>query len=998
MKSYIVTILILCFSILSDAQNGWRPLEKEVKVTIENKSQATRLGEMGFNTDFYPGFAIVYVIPSEYKQLTESGLSCEVITEDLNLKYHNFWKSRDEYSSYAEIIDIMDSLVIEYPGICNKITYGTSLEGRELSALKISFNVMIDENEAEVMFDAGIHGDEIGGAENCIRFARKLCIDYGTDSLITELINSREIFIYPMVNPDGRENMIRYNANGVDLNRDWGYMWNGEGNSPDAFSQTETQCLRDCMYNNQFVIHTTYHSGTEYISYPWSYRSDIAPDKAHIDYLASTYSSTSGYSDLPYGQGNTGMYPINGSTKDGNYGIMGSISWSMEISMAKQPPPSLITFYYNNNVPAMLAMIEHAGYGLAGTITDAISGEPVQAIIYVDDFIQCYSDPLVGDYHKYVLPGTYSITVSANGYQSQTKESIVVSNYNSAAITNFQLQPDSGNYAYKIVCCRIPDNNEADEGNTKAVFGAPDSINYSIGKNGWIVIDMMEPIEDGEGNDFIIYEGDDSSEGYKVFASNSINGPWLFVADGSGTNEFDLSIFPLNSVQFIKVKDDGDGVANANNAGFDLDAIQDIDHLTGVEILLNSYVIVDTASNGNGFIDPGETVLLEVELFNTGVNEAVDVAGIISASPFLIAMIDPIATFGNIQPNDSALGTFLFSASNTTLIGQSISIQLEVTSNNGNYLNNYDLIFEIGETPVLIIDLDGNLNSGITMSSSCDSLDIFHKYLHSVPEDLSRYNSVFVCLGTADSNYILTNDEGELLKNYLLNGGNLYMEGGNTWYTDYQTPVHPLFNLIGIDDGSNQLSNITGLANTFVSDMTFDYSGDGNSIDHLESTLIGFEIFSSILPEYNCVVANDALTYKTIGSSFEFGSLVDGIYPSTKKEYFKRILDFFAGLYTSTPENSINENSILSDCFPNPFSQKTIMNFRVIQNSHVKLDIIDLSGRNVKTLLNSTFTKGDYSVTWNGINEQGVSVEPGIYLYQLQIDNYQITKKVLLRH
>ena len=181
----------------------------------------------------------------------------------------------------------------------------------------------------------------------------------------------------------------------------------------------------------------------------------------------------------------------------------------------------------------MLAMIENSGYGLDGIITDANTGDPVQAIIYVNDYFQFYNDPIVGDYHKYVLPGTYSITVSANGYETQTINNVVVTGNTSVTTTNFQLQPDSGDYVYRIVSSRIPGNNEADEGNTQAVFGEPDNISYSIGKNGWVVIDMQEPIVDGEGNDLIVYENDESAEGYTCYVSEGKDGPWISLGTGS---------------------------------------------------------------------------------------------------------------------------------------------------------------------------------------------------------------------------------------------------------------------------------------------------------------------------------------------------------------------------------------------------------------------------------------------------------------------------------
>ena len=844
---------------------------KEVKVNIENQSQAQQLYDLHLNADYYDDHAIMYVVPAEYNRLIDLGFTCEILINDLNKHYKNFWKNRDAYHSYQEIIDLMDSLVGAFPSICTKTVYGTSVEGRELSALKISDNVLTDENEAEVMFDGGIHGDEIGAAENCIRFARMLCLEYGNDPTITDLIDTREIWIYLMVNPDGRENMSRYNSNGIDLNRDWGYMWDAWGNSTGAYSQPESKALRACMYENQFVVHTTYHSGTEYVSYPWSYRSDWAPDKAHINYLAGIYSSTSGYPNLEYGQGCTGMYPINGSSKDSNYGIMGSISWSMEISYNKQPPSSQIMMYYNYNEPAMLSMIEYSGYGLQGTITDVNTGDPVQAIVYVEDYFQTYNDPIVGDYHKYVLPGTYSITVSANGYETQTINGVVVSDYTSVATTDFQLTPSSGDYAYRIASCRIPNNNSADEGNTQAVFGEPDNVNYSIGKNGWVVIDVQKPIVDGEGSEFIVYEGDASEEGYTCYASVSKDGPWISLGAGSGTTGFDFSNAMINNAQYIKIIDDGDGAATANNAGFDLDAVEIIEHPSGIYLSLVDYTIIDTAANGNGWVDPGEIVDLEVVLLNTGDNTAVTVEGTLSATSPNVTIIQPYVNFGNIAQNDSATGIYTFSVSSSTPLGQSITLNLDVTSNNGNYTNNYEMEFIIGEIPVLIIDLDGNLNSGTEIQNLCVNMDLVYEYVTSVPEEMERYNSTFVCLGVYSDNHVLSTSEGDLLANYLSNGGNLYMEGGDTWAFDAQTSLHTLFNIEGTTDGNNDLSNITG-ENIFAA-MNWSYTGTNSYIDQLEPLGDAVTAFRNPDADYNCGIIYDNGVYKTVGTSFEITGL-----------------------------------------------------------------------------------------------------------------------------
>jgi hypothetical protein len=575
---FIIFSLLLCSPINAQSigKGGWRIGEKQIRISSGNPKHFRSLYNLKLNLDFKgPSYdhIIAYVTPSELVKIESLGISYVVEVEDLNKYNENIWEMLDAYHTYQEIIDLADSLETNFPGICKKYIFGYSIQNRQCAALKISDNVEVDEPEAEVMFDGGIHGDEIGGSENIIRFARDLCLQYGTDPTITDLVNSREIWLYLMVNPDGRFHDTRYNINGVDLNRDWAYMWDGWGGSTGPCSQVESKALRECMYNNQFVVHTTYHSGTEYISCPWSYRPDQPLDWNHIIQLAGYYSSVSGYANLEYGQGYNGMYAINGSTKDSNYGMMGSVAWTMEISNSKHPPTSQIMMYYNWNYPSMVAMIEYAGYGLEGIVTDAVTGDPITAAVFVNDYYPAYSDPTAGDYHKYVLPGTYSITVVANGYQSQTINNVIVTS-NSSAITNFQLQPGGGHFVYKFSASQIPGNNHLDEGLTPAVLGPPDDINYSIGKNGWCVLDMQNPIMDEAGYDLIVYEGDSSPEGYNCYAGETIDGPWQLLGAGNGTTQFDLASSGLAEAQYIKIQDDGDGIANAPNAGFDLDAIE----------------------------------------------------------------------------------------------------------------------------------------------------------------------------------------------------------------------------------------------------------------------------------------------------------------------------------------------------------------------------------------------------------------------------------------
>ncbi len=557
------------------SQKGWREHEMEVKVKINDPDQARMLYNLHLNGDIHAlsGYALQYVVPAELERLKETGLSFEVLKNDLNEYYKDFWSTRSEqYHNYGQIIDLMDSLATAYPEICQKTIFGMTPQGRELACLKITANVGIDENEPEILFDGGIHGDEIGGPENLIRFARYLCTSYGSDTVITNLVNSRAITIYPMVNPDGRANMSRYNSNFVDCNRDWGYMWNGEGNSPGAFSQLETMTIRDYIYHHRFVIHVSYHSGEEVVLYPWCYRSAQVPDYTALYQLASIYSTSSGYTNLQYRQ-SYADYPTNGETIDYSYGADGTDALTMEISNSKQPPVTQIQYYYQNNVPSMIELIKNSGYGIEGTVTDSLTGLPVNTAVFVDNYFPVYTDTAIGDYHKYLLPGTYSMKVVANDYRVKVINNVVVNGLSSTVI-NLQLQPSTGHYAMKLAAVVIPGNNPQDEANTPAVIGAPDSINYSTGKNGWIILDIQDPVVNISGDDFKVYEGDTTPEGYTCLVAQNMDGPWISLGTGTGTTAFDLGSAGLTTARFIKLIDDGDGQQNFPDAGFDLDAVE----------------------------------------------------------------------------------------------------------------------------------------------------------------------------------------------------------------------------------------------------------------------------------------------------------------------------------------------------------------------------------------------------------------------------------------
>lgn len=642
---------------------GWRPGEMKVKVTNATPQAVQQVTALGIEVDFIQlPIVYLYVIPQELRQLEELGFQPETVIPDMAAYSQQLLQSSQlaGYHDYYSTLALVDSLSEVFPNIFAKKVYGVSAGGRSLYAVKISDHVQLDEAEAEIGFDGGHHGDEIMSSEILVRLMRDLCRQYGRDSRVTELINRCEIWFFPYVNPDGRQDLSRRNDNYVDLNRDWGYMWDGWGDSKEPYSQPETRAVLDWLLDNQFVFANSLHTGMELISYPWSYRPNASPDNKIMSFLAGEYATFSGYPEFKSGQGFKSLYPINGSAKDSYYGLFGSAGWTLEICREKTPPASEIKKYYDYNYPAILHLLEMAGKGLRGRVSDAANGQPVKAIIWVKsesgEYWPVYNDPVVGDFHKFLLPGEYSVRITANGYESVSLPEITIAD-SGAAPLKIQLHPKPERFAHQVVSCRVPGNNFSDDGLTYRVLAAPDRRYYSLGRNGWIVLDMGSTVYDLPGNDIRIMEGDLTPEGYVLLVSRGLNGPWKTIGSGSGTGEFDIAAAPeaIQQFRYVRIEDDGDDFSGIANAGFDLDAVE---ILTGAEetspAFATGFRVLDTLSNFNGILESGETVTLQIQITKISPQPVKNVSvRILNDAPEVTVLRDS-AFVGNMYLADSS--------------------------------------------------------------------------------------------------------------------------------------------------------------------------------------------------------------------------------------------------------------------------------------------------------------------------------------------------------
>ena len=89
-------------------------------------------------------------------------------------------------------------------------------------------------------------------------------------------------------------------------------------------------------------------------------------------------------------------------------------------------------------------------------------------------------------------------------------------------------------------------------------------------------------------------------------------------------------------------------------------------------------------------------------------------------------------------------------------------------------------------------------------------------------------------------------------------------------------------------------------------------------------------------------------------------------------------------------------NFSLNQNYPNPFNATTKISFNTAATGNVVLDVYNITGQKVKTLINSEMTAGVHSIIWDGTNEEGNVISSGVYFYHLQVADRSETKKMIL--
>jgi carboxypeptidase T len=292
------------------------------------------------------------------------------------------------YHTYEELTQELQQFETDFPQLAHVVDLGQSIEKRSILAIKISDNVASDENEPQILFVGGHHAREWISVDVPLLLVKYLLNEYAQNNNIQNLVNSGEIWIIPLLNPDGHnysvktDRMWRKNRRknsdgsyGVDLNRNYGYEWGGPGSSGSTYSETyrgtkpfsepETGIIRDFENTHNFRAMISYHNFSQLVLYPWGYTYESAPDEAQMKLLAKIMADSifnvHGKKYTPEQSSN--LYLASGDATDWLYGESQAPSFTIELRPKSSSPgfalpESEIQATFEENLPAALFLIE----------------------------------------------------------------------------------------------------------------------------------------------------------------------------------------------------------------------------------------------------------------------------------------------------------------------------------------------------------------------------------------------------------------------------------------------------------------------------------------------------------------------------------------------------------------------------------------------------------------------------------------------------------------
>ncbi|MBQ5423987.1 MAG: T9SS type A sorting domain-containing protein [Bacteroidales bacterium] len=357
------------------------------------------------------------------------------------------WNKYPTYDVYTQLLQYFKET---FPNLCEIDTILEDTPHPDLHhsifAIHISNTLGQATTKPAFLYSSSMHGTEVVCFYMMLHLADYILNNATTDSAVMKILDNVDLYICPLENPDGAyhatndliwqgENYSTYhNYNDVQLNRNYPHL---PGFDTEANIQPETQAIIDWVTPIHFVMSVNFHCGAELINYPWD--SWTTSQRAHADsdwfrYIGQNYATLCHAQDTSYMYGNGAGYAVidggdwsvvTGSRQDYMTYYQHCREVTMEISRTHVvTDPDELQSYWNNSKNALLSYAMECDYGFWGVVTDAITHEPVEAMIKVlnHDYFhsEVYSHQPLGAYHRPIMAGTYTVEVSAPCYQTVT--------------------------------------------------------------------------------------------------------------------------------------------------------------------------------------------------------------------------------------------------------------------------------------------------------------------------------------------------------------------------------------------------------------------------------------------------------------------------------------------------------------------------------------------------------------------------------------------------
>jgi carboxypeptidase T len=379
-----IAVSLILASTLSCAVSVAGP--RLVQVPVSNRAQVRALASLGVEIVDAHGKQLTLAVPKsgplavQANRLISRAVGVKVLSEDVDEYFAPYIHTlgKGAYHTVEQVGADIKQLAEKYPTLAQVVSIGKSYEQRDVQALRICGGVVGKWGRPVFLFMGCHHAREWISVEVPLAIAHALLENYETDAGIKALVDSREIYVLPMVNPDGllySQTEYKYwrktrrknddGSFGVDPNRNYSYKWGTAGDSSypgsdvyhgtEAFSEPETCNIRDFAIAHNLTSSVSFHSYGRTILYPWSYGDDTSPDKELFAKVAQGMSEQNQY--LP--QQSVELYASSGDTDDYLYGATGALSFTIELGNTFIPSESEIPGICAANVKAVRYLLEH---------------------------------------------------------------------------------------------------------------------------------------------------------------------------------------------------------------------------------------------------------------------------------------------------------------------------------------------------------------------------------------------------------------------------------------------------------------------------------------------------------------------------------------------------------------------------------------------------------------------------------------------------------------